>query len=89
MITLRGPPVALAAEDNNLAAVWREGPQTLSVAVYDINHRERKSDGPLPVSEGAELTWLAFTADGQLATFDSQARHSASRTAKFARRLTI
>ena len=76
--TLAGPPVALAAKGNLLALVWHGSPsalpgnQSLMFAIYDVNHRLLLHEGPLPISNGGTLTWLGFSDEGLLSTFDTQ-----------------
>ena len=78
--TLAGPPVAMAAKGNLLAVVWHSAPpalpenQSLMFAVYDANHRLLLHEGALPITNGSTLTWLGFSDEGLLSTFDTQVR---------------
>jgi hypothetical protein len=75
-----GPVVSLAARGDLMAVVWHGPPsplpasQSLMFAVYDANHRTLLQEGPLIISPRSNLTWLAFTEEDLLATFDSQVR---------------
>ena len=76
--TLAGPTVTLAAKGDLLAVVWH-GPtppnpsdQSLLFAIYNANHRSLVAEGSLPISSGSHLTWLAFTEELLLASFDSK-----------------
>jgi len=73
-----GPVVALAARGDLMAVVWHgppsplSGSQSLAFAVYDANQRTLHQEGALVISSRSTLTWLAFTEEDLLATFDSQ-----------------
>lgn len=66
MISLAGPPVALAAHGHLLAAVWHaaaptpSGDQQLAYAIYDVAEQREVAAGALPLSPGATLAWLGF-----------------------------
>ena len=81
VITMAGPVVTLAAKGDLLAVVWH-GPappnptdQSLRFAIYNANHRSTVAEGCLPISSGSTLTWLAFTEELLLATFDSKVQY--------------
>ena len=75
---MAGPVVTLAAKGDLLAVVWH-GPappnptdQSLRFAIYNANHRSLTAEGCLPISSGSVLTWLAFTEELLLASYDSK-----------------
>eukprot|EP00899_Mesostigma_viride_P003283 jgi/Mesvir1/12956/Mv05969-RA.1 len=80
MMSLPGPAVAMAANNNLLAVTWHaaspspEGDQRIEYALYNVDPRaqEKLQGGPLPLGPQATLTWLGFSAEGLLATGDSQ-----------------
>jgi chromosome transmission fidelity protein 4 len=77
VLTLGGAPVALAARGHCLAAAWHAaaptpgGDQCLSYAVHDVTEQRLLHSGALPLSAGASLAWLGFSAEGQLTSVDS------------------
>ncbi|GAQ80939.1 hypothetical protein KFL_000660340 [Klebsormidium nitens] len=80
--SLSGPVVSLAAHESRLAVVTHagaplpDGSQVLEVAQWDIGSHAlcgpRGAPLRLALSPKATLTWLGFTEEGQLATYDSQ-----------------
>ena len=75
---MTGPVVTLAAKGDQLAVVWHgtsppnASDQSLKFAIYNANHRSLVAEGCLPLSSGSTLTWLAFTEELLLASFDSK-----------------
>ena len=79
LLSLDGPPVALAAHGGLLACAWQAGPpsgpppseQALAYALFDTHAAEKLAQGPLPLSGRAQLAWLGFSEQGCLAAADS------------------
>ena len=80
VITVAGRPVALAAQDDQLAVVWHggmpaaDGDQALQYAVYRVSAQSMAHSGALYLSGRSHLQWLSFSETGQLAAYDTQAR---------------
>lgn len=75
IISLQGPPIALAAHGDELAVVWHsgngiEGEQLLSYSVFNVPERCDLASGSLPLAN-ADLIWLGYSKSGQLGAFDS------------------
>lgn len=77
-MALRGPAVALAGQEHQLAAVWHAGnpdydseSQNLGFAIYDAQSQQAVDSGSLLLSAKSTLTWLGFTKEGRLAAADS------------------
>eukprot|EP00047_Mylnosiga_fluctuans_P014704 m.40581 g.40581 ORF g.40581 m.40581 type:complete len:1133 (+) comp5621_c0_seq1:33-3431(+) len=76
VFSLEGDVVCISAMDENLVVVYahaRAPPQDqcLQYLIVNIDDREMVSKGALPISAGAELTWLGFSDIGMPATVDS------------------
>ena len=76
--SLPGQPVALAAQGDQLAAVWHAGmpaadrDQCLHCSVLGVGAQAALHSGPLCLSAGASLQWLGFSEEGMLAAYDSK-----------------
>lgn len=76
--SLPGRPVALAAQGDQLAAVWHAGmpaaagDQCLAYSVLGVGAQALAHAGPLALSAGASLQWLGFSEEGLLAAYDSK-----------------
>ena len=46
--------------------------QALAYAIWDVDEAAEVARGPLPLSAGVSLTWLAFSAEGLLTAMDSE-----------------
>lgn len=79
LISLPGAPVALATHGSYLAvshhagAPTSAGDQCISVTVLDLlSERPVFERAPLALSPGSTLTWMGFSEEGMLATYDSE-----------------
>ncbi|GAB4823682.1 hypothetical protein N2152v2_010728 [Parachlorella kessleri] len=78
VICLGGAPVALAGAGHLLAAVWHaaapapSGEQQLAYAIHDVAAQQELASGPLPLTPGSNLSWLGFSEEGLLASYDSE-----------------
>lgn len=80
VVSLAGAPVALAARGSKVAAVWhaaaplgshKNPEQQLAYSIFDVDSQTAASQGCLPITPGAQLTWLGFSDEGALASGDS------------------
>ena len=77
-MTVAGRPVALAAQDDQLAVVWHggmpaaDGEQALQYSVYRVSAQSRMHSGALYLSGRSHLSWLGFSETGLLAAHDTQ-----------------
>jgi len=75
---MAGRPVALAAQDDQLAVVWHggmpaaDGEQSLRCSVYRVSTQSVVSSGALYLSARSHLSWLGFSETGLLAAYDTQ-----------------
>ncbi len=82
VMTLAGRPVAMAAQEDQLAVVWHtampaaEGDQALHYSVYCVSAQSVLHTGALYLSGGSHLSWLGFSETGLLAAYDTQVRLS-------------
>ena len=78
VMTVAGRPVALAAQDDQLAVVWHgglpvaDGDQALQYAVYRVSAQSKAHGGALYLSGRSHLAWLGFSEAGTLAAHDTQ-----------------
>ena len=78
VMTVAGRPVALAAQDDQLAVVWHgglpaaDGAQALQYGVYRMSAQSKMHGGALYLSGRAHLSWLGFSETGLLAAHDTQ-----------------
>ena len=78
VLTVAGRPVALAAQDDQLAVVWHgglpaaDGDQALQYSVYRISAQSKAHSGALYLSGRSHLSWLGFSETGVLAAYDTQ-----------------
>ncbi|KAJ8752330.1 hypothetical protein K2173_003966 [Erythroxylum novogranatense] len=78
IISLDGPVVTASGFKNQLAVVTHasdclpSSDQMLEFRVFDISDGTQPIRGRLPLSPGSLLTWLGFTEDGQLSSYDSK-----------------
>lgn len=78
VIAVAGRPVALAAQDDQLALVWHgamplaDGDQALQYAVYRVSGQSVAHAGPLYLSGLSQLAWLGFSEAGLLAAHDTE-----------------
>ncbi|KAL3149950.1 hypothetical protein ABBQ38_013311 [Trebouxia sp. C0009 RCD-2024] len=78
VMTLQGMPVALASQGHLLAAVWHAASpsatddQCLQYAVFDVSQQQQVHHGPLPLTPGTTLSWLGFSEESLLASYDSE-----------------
>ena len=80
IMSLPGPPVAMASHTDLLVVVWHDAvaapskDQRLSYMVLDIEGQEKVEGGELPLSSGSVMTWLGLAVSSyrsQVATCDS------------------
>ena len=82
VMTLAGRPVAMAAQEDQLAVVWHvampaaEGDQALHYSVYSVSAQSELHTGALYLSGSSHLAWLGFSETGLLAAYDTQVRHN-------------
>ena len=78
VMTVAGRPVALAAQDDQLAVVWHgglpaaDGDQALQYSVYRVSAQSKAHGGALYLSGRSHLSWLGFSETGLLAAHDTQ-----------------
>ena len=75
---MAGRPVAVAAQDDQLAVVWHgglpaaDGDQALQYSVYRVSAQSKAHSGALYLSGRSHLSWLGFSETGLLAAHDTQ-----------------
>lgn len=78
VLSMDGPVVTAAGHENLLVVVSHasnpllSGDQVLSFTVYDISQKTCPLSGRLPLSPGSHLTWLGFSEEGLLSSYDSE-----------------
>jgi chromosome transmission fidelity protein 4 len=67
----------MAAHGNMVVVVWhsgmpaQDGHQSLAYSVYRVDVQELVQNGTLCLSPLSSLTWIGFSEEGILATYDS------------------
>ncbi|KAJ4763190.1 WD repeat and HMG-box DNA-binding protein 1 [Rhynchospora pubera] len=78
ILSVNGPVVAAAGSGDLLAVVTHasdclsSGDQVLEIKVFNINEATQTISGRLPLTPCSHLTWLGFSEDGRLGSFDSK-----------------
>ncbi|KAK4426922.1 hypothetical protein Salat_1461000 [Sesamum alatum] len=78
ILSLDGPVVTAAGYKDELAVVTHSSPslptdeQMLEFRVFNIAHGTQPLRGRLPLTPGSCLTWLGFSEEGHLSSFDSK-----------------
>ncbi|KAL0396910.1 UNVERIFIED_CONTAM: hypothetical protein Scaly_0139400 [Sesamum calycinum] len=78
VLSLDGPVVTAAGYKDELAVVTHSSPslptdeQMLEFRVFNIAHGTQPLRGRLPLTPGSCLTWLGFSEEGHLSSFDSK-----------------
>ncbi|KAL0430000.1 UNVERIFIED_CONTAM: hypothetical protein Sradi_0626000 [Sesamum radiatum] len=78
ILSLDGPVVTAAGYKDELAVVTHSSPslptdeQMLEFRVFNIAHRTQPLRGRVPLTPGSCLTWLGFSEEGHLSSFDSK-----------------
>ncbi|XP_077215242.1 transducin family protein / WD-40 repeat family protein [Tasmannia lanceolata] len=78
ILSLDGPVVTAAGSKDQLAIVTHasdclpSGDQMLEFKVLNIYNGTQPIKGHLPLTPGSTLTWLGFTEEGQLSSYDSK-----------------
>ncbi|XVF54507.1 hypothetical protein PTKIN_Ptkin05aG0185800 [Pterospermum kingtungense] len=79
ILSLDGPVVAAAGFKDELAAVTHvsdclpSNEQMLEFRIFNISRGTQPFKGRLPLTPGSYLTWLGFSEEGQLSSYDSKA----------------
>ena len=78
VMTLAGRPVAMAAQEDQLAVAWHvampaaEGDQALHYSGYSVSAQSELHTGALYLSGSSNLSWLGFSETGLLAAYDTK-----------------
>eukprot|EP01018_Ginkgo_biloba_P014897 Gb_40172 [translate_table: standard] len=78
VLCLDGPVVTAAGHENFLAVAthasnpFLSGEQVLDFALFNVSDKTRNLTGRLPLSPGSHLTWLGFSEEGLLSSYDSK-----------------
>ncbi|XP_078171253.1 transducin family protein / WD-40 repeat family protein [Carex rostrata] len=78
ILSVNGPVVTLAGFEDLLAVVTHasdclsSGEQVLEMKVFNIRHSTQTISCRLPLTLSSHLTWLGFSEDGRICSFDSK-----------------
>ena len=78
VLCLDGPVITAVGHENLLvvathaSSLLPSGDQVLGFEVFRVSGKTRCLSGRLPISPGSHLTWLGFSEEGMLSSYDSE-----------------